>query len=172
VRLLDGFTVGENLRVSNPDVHPRELTTGEAAPEDPFLRLMKRAPYRTHMGGLDIVLDRVERDNGILAGLNVFLWRRVGAGGGHVASLQLKQRPAQDDHLELRWNGARALSDANRPELDDELWAKLPAVEWDEEGKTAYTLAAWADVVTTVYEEPETAEPDAGEFPGQQATSA
>jgi hypothetical protein len=152
VNLLDGFSVGETLRVSNPDVHPRERTVGEAEPEErnPFLELMKQAPYRTKMGGLDVMLDRVEADDGILGGLTVYLWRRGGAAGSVVA-LHLRHRPVQDDHVELRWNGARRLPNTDRPDLDDEFWGKLPAVDWDEDQKTKYTLQAWGDVVSVLF---------------------
>jgi hypothetical protein len=153
VNLLAGFTsVGDAKRVANPEVHRRELAVGEEskASSDRFLAVMKQAPYRTSMAGLDVMLERVASDEGILGGLNIYIWRPVRGGGGEATSLLVRHRPNQDDHLEVRWNGGRQLPTSTPPDLTDELWEQLPAMDWGEQAKTDYTVAAWGDVVTAL----------------------
>jgi hypothetical protein len=53
--VLNNFTAAEVLKVTDPDIHPREQTTdaiSAAKQRDAFLTVMKQAPYKTYMAGL------------------------------------------------------------------------------------------------------------------------
>lgn len=172
-RLLSRFKVGEMLRVSNPDVHQREKTSGEPSSErDPFLEILKQAPYKTKMSGLETILKRVEEDDGVLGGLTVYL---KGTRGGEpfVASVQIRHRPVTDNQLEVRWNGARRLPSKEQIDLSDEAWDSLQPVGWEDDQKINYNLDAWGDVVTALIEEDEPEEvPAKGEAAANRARDA
>jgi hypothetical protein len=146
-------------QAANQDTHPRERAAGEAhdPARNPFLDIMTQAPYRTKMAGLDIVLDRVRDDDGILGGLNAYLWRYDRGPASVLVNLQLKHRPRTDDHLEVRWNGGRLIEGSAAPDLEDLQWDTLASVDWTDSDKMLYTVNAWGDIVRALHDTPKAA---------------
>lgn len=147
--ILTGFTIGKVLKVSNPDVDKREVTTDATdTDDDAFLNVMKRAQYKTGLTDLTVIAERVVDDNGILSGLTAYLWTRENSASGRraIVGIRLRQRPGRDIHLELSWHSGRAYTNTAQPTLTEEALDEMAAVDWDHHGKRGYMLDAFANV--------------------------
>jgi hypothetical protein len=138
-------------RPSGPSPPSRDGSCAAGSDDgDEFVAVLQRAPYQIDMTTLDVVLERAQRDGGVIAGLNTYLLDRAAVG---IVSVRVKQRPT-DSHMSLSWMPSRQLKDlSTTPSLTTREWSSMHPLDWDEAKKRAFLLDAWARVVRALREE-------------------
>jgi hypothetical protein len=115
--------------------------------DDEFIRSMIGADYKTHVISVETALKRMTSDYNAFAALIAYLWgsNKVGEDESVIA-IELRQA-LKDPQLALTWKGGRRNSEGDAASLSAlRNWERLRHLDWNDEQKRTFLLAAYADV--------------------------